>query len=247
MAAFSIWTTRKRKATPTIPSTINNTWLNRLLLWGGGADSLRFMVKDNRFLITDKPIVGKLRAKQHLRLAGRWLGAMLGCLVLTNRVISAERPAIVVTPQVTDQRLSNPGMGWETFHRASADDPNLPSWIPSTVLYARWGWNELETQPGDLNTAFLDRTLKQAHDSGQKLAFRVMCCSTNLGHPYYPPWLKEVGGRILVSDHRGVEPLLIPDLDDPIVLSRHLDFIRRLGARYDGLRRFHGRPGQLLA
>jgi hypothetical protein len=174
------------------------------------------------------------RAKENFRWAARWLGMILGCLGFAGRVISADRPEIVVTPQETAELLRNPGMGWETFHRASKDDPNLPPWLPSTVLYARWGWNELETQPGELNTAFLDKTLRDAHDSGQKLAFRVMCCSTNLGHPYFPAWLQDVGGKILVSDHRGVEPLLIPDLDDPIVLSRHLDFIRRLGARYDG-------------
>jgi hypothetical protein len=141
---------------------------------------------------------------------------------------------IVVTPEETNEILANPGMGWETFHHTGKQDKNLPSWIPSTVQYARWGWDELEPQPGKLSTEFLDKVLKETHDSGQKLAFRVMCCSTTKGHPYHPAWLRQIGGRELITDHSGVSPLPIPDMDDPVVLTRHLDFIKRLGERYDG-------------
>jgi len=143
-------------------------------------------------------------------------------------------PAVKVTPQETDELLANPGMGWQTFHRTSKQDKNLPPWIPSTVQYARWGWGELEPRPGQLNTEFLDRVLQESRQSGQKLAFRVMCCSTTRGHPYHPAWLKEVGGRTLQCDYSGQAVFPIPDLDDPVVLRHHLDFIRRLGQRYDG-------------
>jgi hypothetical protein len=145
-----------------------------------------------------------------------------------------KQDVITVIPEESDEILANPGMGWETFHRTSKQDKNLPQWIPSTIHYVRWGWKELEPEAGKLNTDFLDRTLKLTHDSGQKLAFRVMCCSTTPNEPYHPKWLKEVGGRELIADYEGQSPLPIPDLDDPVVLERHLDFIKRLGARYDG-------------
>ncbi len=141
---------------------------------------------------------------------------------------------VVVTPEETGEILANPGMGWETFHRTAKQDKNLPSWIPSTVHYARWGWRELEPQPGKIDYAFLDKVLKETHDSGQTLAFRVMCCSPYKGRPYHPDWLQEIGGRILVADHNGVTPLPIPDMDDPVIVKAHLDFIKRLGERYDG-------------
>jgi len=48
-------------------------------------------------------------------------------------------------PKETDEILANPGMGWETFHRTAKQDKNLPSWIPSTVHYARVG--EKDTEP----------------------------------------------------------------------------------------------------
>jgi hypothetical protein len=61
-----------------------------------------------------------------------------------------------------------------------------------------------------------------------------MCCSTSKGLPYHPKWLKDVGGKELIADYEGHGPLPIPDMDDPVVLKLHLDFIKRLGAHYDG-------------
>lgn len=52
---------------------------------------------------------------------------------------------VVVTPDQTDEILANPGMGWETFHRTSAQDQNLrpvrfsPSLTPSACpMTCRW-------------------------------------------------------------------------------------------------------------
>jgi hypothetical protein len=142
---------------------------------------------------------------------------------------------VVVTPEETGKILANPGMGWETYEKASKQDDSLPPWIPSSVRYVRWGWGTLEPQPGKIDYALFDQLLKETHDSGQKLAFRLWCCSTRAGRPYHPAWLKQVGGRELLFDHEGCDGLLpVPDMDDPVVLERHLDFIKRLGRRYDG-------------
>ncbi len=162
--------------------------------------------------------------------AAAWMG-----IGMVHPAQAGDAPQMVkVAPQETDELLANPGMGWQTFHRTSKQDKNLPPWIPSTVQYARWGWGELEPEPGRLNTEFLDRMLRESRQSGQKLAFRVMCCSTTRGRPYHPAWLKEVGGRILECEYSGGATFPIPDLDDPVVLRHHLDFIRRLGRQYDG-------------
>ena len=151
-------------------------------------------------------------------------------LLLAWAAVALAQEQVVVKPEETDEILANPGMGWETFHQTSKQDKSLPKWIPSTIHYARWGWGELEPQPGKLNTEFLDKVLKETHDSGQKLAFRVMCCSTYKGHPYHPKWC----GKELQADYEGQGPFPIPDMDDPAVLKAHLDFIERLGEKYDG-------------
>lgn len=141
---------------------------------------------------------------------------------------------VTIVPDRTDELLANPGIGWQTFHHTKDQDKNLPDWIPSTVHYARWGWGKLEPRPGEIDYAFLDQILSGTRAAGQKLAFRVMCCSTSSDRPYHPAWLKEEGGRIIMADYGTQQGLAIPDLDNAEVLSRHLDFIQRIGARYDG-------------
>ena len=141
---------------------------------------------------------------------------------------------VTVAPKKTDELLPNPGIGWETFHRTRTHDKSLPEWLPSTIQYARWGWGTFEPEPGKIDTAFLDKVLKDSRDAGQQLAFRVMCCSTTPRDPYFPKWLKDAGGRIIETQYGTGPALPVPDLDDPVVLERHLDFIKRLGERYDG-------------
>ncbi|MBN1815858.1 MAG: DUF4832 domain-containing protein [Sedimentisphaerales bacterium] len=141
---------------------------------------------------------------------------------------------VTIRPEETDELLANPGMGWQTFHRTRNNDKNLPDWIPSTVHYARWGWGTLEPSPGQIDYDFLDRILEQTHAAGQRLAFRVMCCSTTPDRPYHPVWLQEAGGKVLTVDYNNQNALAVPDLDDPVTLDRHLDFLKRLGVRYDG-------------
>ena len=153
--------------------------------------------------------------------------AICGLLAYGASVLADEQ--FVVKAEETDEILANPGIGWETFGRTSNQDKNLPSWIPSTVRYDRWGWRELEPQPGKLNTEFLDKVLRETHHAGQKLAFRVMCCSTTVNAPYHPKWC----GKEPQADYEGQGPFPIPDMDDPAVLKAHLDFIKRLGEKYD--------------
>jgi hypothetical protein len=155
-------------------------------------------------------------------------------LILPTLLVAAQPDNVVVTPEETNEILANPGMGWETFGVPAKLDKSLPDWIPSTVYYTRWGWASVEPQPGKLDTEMLDYALKQAHDSGQKLAFRVSCCSNRAGEPTHPAWLTEVGGRELQARYNRYPSVMIPDMDDAIVLERHLDFIKRLGKRYDG-------------
>jgi hypothetical protein len=171
----------------------------------------------------------------------KYLFVTLGCVLLflstcwaTNQSPASVVETVRIVPEETDAILANPGMGWETFGRPASRDKNLPDWIVSTIHYDRWGWGVLEPEPGKIDYEFLDKVLAKTRASGQKLAFRVMCCSTNRGRPYHPEWLAEAGGKILPCDYSGTDGLLVPDLDDPVVLDRHIDFIYRLGARYDG-------------
>jgi hypothetical protein len=161
-----------------------------------------------------------------------WLLALLSSPALPA---AAAAPSVVIKPQETSELLANPGIGWETFGYPSKADKNLPPGIPSTILYVRWGWALLEPRAGKLNSEQMESMLKNARESGQKLALRVKCCNPRKNAADHPAWLKDVGGRELLVDYGdGPAEIPIPDFDDPVVLDRHLDFIKRLGAAYDG-------------
>ena len=155
-------------------------------------------------------------------------------LIVTCTHAADQAETVTVTPEETDEILANPGIGWETFHRTSKADKNLPSWIPSTIRYDRWGWKVLEPEQGKIDYEFLDGVLKETHEAGQQLAFRVMCSSPYPRRTYHPEWLRDIGGEIVTTRHGDSAEVEVPVLDDPEVLAAHLDFIKRLGARYDG-------------
>ena len=124
-----------------------------------------------------------------------------------------------VAPEETDEILANPGMGWETFHRTADKDKNLPAWIPSTVHYARWGWRELEPEQGQIAYDFLDGVLKETREAGQKLAFRVMCCSLDPRSSPIIQMAPNIGGKDTRDAIRRWHRLPIPDFDDPRSLT----------------------------
>jgi len=117
----------------------------------------------------------------------------------THGIAAVSDTFVTVAPEETDEILTNPGVGWETFHHTAHNDPNLPAWIPSTVHYARWGWGTLEPERGQIDYEFLDGILKETRESKQKLAFRAMCCSSSPRKPYHPEWLVDIGGKVVVT------------------------------------------------
>ena len=55
--------------------------------------------------------------------------------VPSTRGSRAAEDWVEIAPVESNEILSNPGMGWETFHTTANADRNLPAWIPSTVHY----------------------------------------------------------------------------------------------------------------
>ena len=164
-----------------------------------------------------------------------WSGSVAMILPASLQIQAANPDALVtVTPEQIDGILANPGMGWETFHKTAAEDKNLPPWIPSTIRYDRWGWKVLEPEQGKIDYDFLDGVLEETRKAGQQLAFRVMCCSPYPRRTYHPEWLRDIGGETVKTRHGDSAEVEVPVLDDPKILAAHLDFIKRLGARYDG-------------
>jgi hypothetical protein len=139
---------------------------------------------------------------------------------------------VTVKPQETDELLANPGMGWQTFGRFAAEDPNLAG-LPSGAAYFRFYWRDLEPREGEIDFAKLDALLAHARKAGQKLGIRVMIASSGLPNGS-PDWLREKGCRGFEYRSEGEGQLWVPDFEDPMFEEAHFRLIEELGKRYDG-------------
>ena len=136
---------------------------------------------------------------------------------------------ITVAPNVTDDLLANPGMGWQTFHTFADVDPNLAG-LPASTCYFRWYWSELEPVAGQIDFAMLDGVLARARAAGQQLAFRVMSAGTDEAYMRSPRWLKDAGCPGYEFTYGG-SAHWTPDHDAPLFLEQHLRLLAELGRR----------------
>lgn len=155
---------------------------------------------------------------------------------------------VVVRPVEDTQSLyANPGMGWQTFYRTADRDGNLAG-LPTTTVYRRFTWQELEPENGRLNFSLFDDWLGRAQANGQRLAWRLMVAAsgTSSSTPllgYAPLWLMDAGASGYIYYFDGNEngrqdpnepDLWTPDLADPVARYYHDRLVAALGQRYDG-------------
>ncbi|MCC7174075.1 MAG: DUF4832 domain-containing protein [Bryobacterales bacterium] len=137
-----------------------------------------------------------------------------------------------------DTVFQNPGKGWMAFG-SPAREPRFPV----SVAYLRLNWADLEPAEGQYNWAPLDGPITAWKERGARVAFRIMTTNAH-SQGYYcsPKWLFDAGCRGFEYVPAGDDPTaggsriprIEPDYSDPIYLSRHANFIRALGRRYDG-------------
>jgi hypothetical protein len=140
---------------------------------------------------------------------------------------------VVVEPVEIQDVLSNPGMGWQTFHCFADEDQHLHG-IPTQTAYFRFYWNQIEPEEGKIDFALFDDLLAHAHRAGQRLGFRIMIASTDPNSPGAPQWLRDKGVHGWEYSYSGHGRWWTPDLDDPVVKAAHTRLLRALGERYDG-------------
>ncbi len=146
----------------------------------------------------------------------------------------------------SDSIFANPGMGWQTFYRSAGDDQNLAG-LPTTTLYIRFTWNDLEPQPGSFNYSLFENWLGKARQNGQRLAWRLMIASPTLSSStpllgYAPLWLMDssASGWIYYRDNNNNnqqdpdEPdVWAPDLADSITSYYHERIVKAFANRYN--------------
>jgi len=156
--------------------------------------------------------------------------------VIVAAALTAASPApermITVRPTPSEKLFANPCMGWQTFHRPADKAPHFGE-LPSSVMYVRYYWSQLEKADGVYDWRVLDDAVARAKRAGQTVALRVMAASTSERIPGSPAFLKDLGCRFHTYRHKGAGPFECPDFNDPVFLEKHVAFIKALGKRYN--------------
>ncbi len=147
-----------------------------------------------------------------------------GFALATDRQDAAPSETQTVRPVECMGVIKNPGVGYQTFSRPAATDAQ----IPSSTMYVRVDWSDVEPAPGVYKFAPIDEALRAAQAAGQRLAFRIMGYEEGNGGPV---GLRKAGFRGFSFNFAGVETWF-PDLDDDDVQRDLARFIAALGERF---------------
>ncbi|MFH1171539.1 MAG: DUF4832 domain-containing protein [bacterium] len=146
---------------------------------------------------------------------------MNGCGAASTAPKSAcEQGMVSVHPEVNDEVLINPGMGFESFNRSGDAPIDGDGWYPkSSIAYHRWYLDEIWPKEGKIDFQRIDAAIADAKRCGQLLAFRIMA-GEGTRDPI-PAWLHEKGLPGVEFDNG-----FVPDFNSPMFL----EYLGRLAA-----------------
>ena len=179
------------------------------------------------------------------------------CLISVMTAELHSQSIIRVRPNVIDDVLVNPGIGFQTFQRFNGDELNegvgwtegfeikyqefdgnleMEEHPMTTNAYFRVYWRYLEPEMGKYNWEMIDRALKTSHERGQTLALRVAPYGSGRepnDRTDVPSWY-----RAMVGDRNewmpGGRDGWRVDPEDPRYAQYFGRAIAELGKRYDG-------------
>ncbi len=131
-----------------------------------------------------------------------------------------------VTPTPTTGIIKNPGIGYQTFYRSAISDRRFPS----STMYTRVDWSQVEPAPGVFNFSAIDKALFAAKAAGQRLAFRIMGFERgNVG----PVGLKNAGFPGFTFDVIGGDSgVWFPDFNQKVLQQDLAALVSELGQKY---------------
>ena len=163
--------------------------------------------------------------------------ALLGAIAYSrtqNQTRADQEEIYVIVPQVSDEVLLNPGMGFETFNSFNEDKRNrlAENYPECSIAYYRFDWDTLEPQEGRYNFDMIDLLLQKARNNGQDLAIRIMPtrpADLNRGTPKW--FMAKAAGYWYSKDGRKG---WAPDHNDPYFLAKQEELVAAFGEKYNG-------------
>jgi hypothetical protein len=161
---------------------------------------------------------------------------------LSNSTLTDTLNQIVsFNPQESYTLLLNPGKGFIKYYTLEEQYSNV-----YTTKYVRLDWSDLQPTEGKINWYLIDSQIAECKKFGKKFAFGVMCTNTNRsintpdrGKYVTPKWVFDAKAKSRIIDATYWETgktikQVIPVWTDPIFLAKLHQFIKALGARYNG-------------
>jgi hypothetical protein len=141
-----------------------------------------------------------------------------------------EEETAVVEFVETDSLLYNPHRGFQTEGRALSQESELADYgIPSSSIYRRFYWYQLEPDSGVYDFSAIDHLLDAGEKEGQRFSFRVMCiASPGDTRDVTPKWFQNTKCNHWYLNNANY----IPDMDDQIFKDNLYGLIKRLGEEY---------------
>ncbi|HQG78669.1 MAG TPA: DUF4832 domain-containing protein [Bacteroidales bacterium] len=186
------------------------------------------------------------------------------CVIICFSIISVSIPMglqsqnpdhfLIIKPELINDVLSNPGMGFMTFQRFNGDDLNAgPGWTEgfpidyrdfngnltnkdypaTTIAYWRIYWKFMEPEKGIYRFDMLDKALAIARSRGQTLLLRIAPYGTQSNNDV-PDWYRKMVGPNRNWKYNNPVNLWVVDPEDPRYAEHFGGLIRALGQRYDG-------------
>jgi hypothetical protein len=158
-------------------------------------------------------------------------------------LLAAPLSAAKVSPEITDEILTNPGMGICHFYYSSRiwaygaqqEPGDVLDWMPGTsVIYMRLPWVYLEPEEGRFRWDILESKMRPWIAAGKKVAFRVSCMDHTMIS--IPKWAIDAGikGETYPYKRKPGNALVFePVWDDPVFLEKVENFYRAFARRYD--------------
>ncbi|MHC4322746.1 MAG: glycosyltransferase [Planctomycetota bacterium] len=161
------------------------------------------------------------------------LGSVMHCR--TKSAVGEHRTGnVIIELEITDEVLTNPGMGFETFNSFNGDERNIlaENYPECSIAYFRFYWSKLEPREGTYNFDLIDSLLEKGLQNGQDLALRFMPTSAADSYEGTPKWFMEKanGYWYKKNDRTG----WAPEHNDPYFLAKQEELVSAFGERYNG-------------
>jgi len=160
-----------------------------------------------------------------------WPAGCIGLLMLPLAIWAGDDNWQQIRFHEVDTLFANPGQGW------------MSQRLPSSVVYLRFNWAEVEPEEGHYNWDCIEAAISACKPRGAAVAMRVMTANAHTrGYYCSPKWLFDLGCKGFEYTTGGDDPTsggrriprIEPDYSDPVYLAKQGNFIAALGKRYDG-------------